>query len=211
MDDIALQGNGATVVLWPAAGRDRNLTFKLAVTDDRGRLPPPHQPRGQSQGQGGGARSGAPQAKLTAPPRSRAAKRASSYRARVVRTHRWTVPAGISAGTGPGGHQLRRTVQRQRTPYRFTLTVSNSRGEIQASHTVAVLAKAYRGWISTKAGTIYKAGDKVVAWVRRFECKIFPYSGWCNDRLHYMHPAPVAWRDAWTGKSPHERADIIAA
>jgi predicted chitinase len=53
-------------------------------------------------------------------------------------------------------------------------------------------APAYRG------GTAYKAGDRVTAGGKTYECKPYPYSGWCTIAGAYDPGTGFAWRDAWT-------------
>lgn len=45
----------------------------------------------------------------------------------------------------------------------------------------------------------YKAGTKVLgADKRRYQCKPFPYSGWCpQSPFHYEPGKGIAWQDAW--------------
>ncbi len=47
----------------------------------------------------------------------------------------------------------------------------------------------------------YKAGSTVTAGGRRFECKPFPFSGWCNGAAWAYAPGTGAyWADAWVDK-----------
>ena len=47
--------------------------------------------------------------------------------------------------------------------------------------------------------TGYKAGDRVSNAGGNFECKPFPYSGWCSGASsHYAPGTGSNWSDAWT-------------
>ncbi len=44
-----------------------------------------------------------------------------------------------------------------------------------------------------------KAGDIVNNRGQLFQCKPYPYSGWCNNAPSYYEPGKgIAWQDAWT-------------
>ncbi|WP_258224656.1 Ig-like domain-containing protein, partial [Aeromonas sp. HMWF014] len=49
-----------------------------------------------------------------------------------------------------------------------------------------------------QAGTAYKSGDVVSNAGSLYECKEFPYSGWCGaSPYHYAPGVGVVWADAW--------------
>ncbi len=49
-----------------------------------------------------------------------------------------------------------------------------------------------------QAGTAYKAGDIVSNVGNLYECKEFPYSGWCGaSSYHYAPGVGTVWADAW--------------
>lgn len=55
---------------------------------------------------------------------------------------------------------------------------------------------AYAAW---SANSKYNAGDIVNNHGKLFQCKPFPYSGWCNSAPAYYEPGVgLAWADAWT-------------
>ncbi|WP_332612675.1 S8 family serine peptidase [Achromobacter sp. ESBL13] len=203
MDGIALQPNGAMVTFYgPPLGEDRNLTFNLAVTDDRGRTATAsHVVKAKAKDVVPEVIP--PQAKLSGPAQAKSGERVVLSGKASTGTDlrfRWTVPAGIPAGAlDQADISFVAPTTTKDTPYRFTLTVSNSRGEVQASHTVTVKAQAaVGGYPQYKAGTIYKAGDKVVNVGKTFECKIYPYSGWCSQSpSHYAPGTGSHWNDAW--------------
>ncbi len=48
------------------------------------------------------------------------------------------------------------------------------------------------------AGTAYSAGARVVAGGKTYECKPWPYTGWCSIGGAYAPGTGYAWRDAWS-------------
>lgn len=89
--------------------------------------------------------------------------------------------------------------------YEVSLTVSDGELSSTASYLLNVKAKAstpsedegaYPGW---SAKSTYNAGDIVNNHGKLFQCKPFPYSGWCNNAPTYYEPGVgLAWSDAWT-------------
>ncbi|HHA1387062.1 TPA: glycoside hydrolase family 19 protein [Enterobacter kobei] len=89
----------------------------------------------------------------------------------------------------------------------ISLTVSDGELSCTTSYLLNVKAKAapsqdegtsgdYAAW---SANSKYKAGDIVNNHGKLFQCKPFPYSGWCNNAPAYYEPgAGLAWSDAWT-------------
>lgn len=92
--------------------------------------------------------------------------------------------------------------------YEVSLTVSD--GELSSSTTYLLNVKAKAATPSQDEGTSgdyaawsanskYKAGDIVNNHGKLFQCKPFPYSGWCNNAPAYYEPgAGLAWSEAWT-------------
>lgn len=86
-----------------------------------------------------------------------------------------------------------------------SLTVSDGELSSTTSYLLNVKAKAatpsqddasYAAW---SANSKYNAGDIVNNHGKLFQCKPFPYSGWCNNAPAYYEPgAGLAWSDAWT-------------
>ncbi len=59
-------------------------------------------------------------------------------------------------------------------------------------------AWAQAAYPAYQAGTAYKAGDIVSNVGNLYECKEFPYSGWCGaSPYHYAPGVGVVWADAW--------------
>ncbi|WP_119395292.1 glycosyl hydrolase family 18 protein [Salinibius halmophilus] len=61
------------------------------------------------------------------------------------------------------------------------------------SASVASIAQAAPAW---QQGTAYKAGDQVTSAQGTYECKPFPYEGWCGLSA-YEPGVGFAWTDAW--------------
>jgi len=203
MDGMPLDaaGNAASFTA-PPLGADRSFTFKLAVTDERGRTATAsHVVKVKAKEQV--PEVIAPQAKLSGPAKVRAGERVTLSGKGSVGTdlrYRWTAPAGISAATlDQADLSFVAPAATKDTPYRFTLTVSNARGEAQASHTVTVTAQPAVGGVPQyQVGTTYKAGDKVQNGGKTYECKLWPYEGWCSaSPSHYAPGTGSHWRDAW--------------
>lgn len=92
------------------------------------------------------------------------------------------------------------------TPQQVEISLTVSDGELSSttSYLLNVKAKAatpsedetYPAW---SANSKYKAGDIVNNHGKLFQCKPFPYSGWCNNAPAYYEPgAGLAWADAWS-------------
>ena len=92
--------------------------------------------------------------------------------------------------------------------YEISLTVSD--GELSSTTTYLLNVKAKAATPSQDEGTSgsypawsanskYSAGDIVNNHGKLFQCKPFPYSGWCNTAPLYYEPgAGLAWSEAWT-------------
>ncbi|MEG5839746.1 glycoside hydrolase family 19 protein [Enterobacter mori] len=92
--------------------------------------------------------------------------------------------------------------------YEVSLTVSD--GELSSTSTYLLNVKAKEATPSNDEGTSgnyaawsanskYQAGDIVNNHGKLFQCKPFPYSGWCNNAPAYYEPgAGLAWSDGWT-------------
>lgn len=92
--------------------------------------------------------------------------------------------------------------------YEVSLTVSDGELSSTTSYLLNVKAKAttpsendgtsgaYAAW---SANSKYKAGDIVNNHGKLFQCKPFPYSGWCNNAPAYYERARV-WRGQTHGR-----------
>jgi len=92
--------------------------------------------------------------------------------------------------------------------YEISLTVSDGRLSSSTSYLLNVKAKSqaslddegttgsYPSWSANKK---YNSGDIVNNNGALFQCKPFPYGGWCNNSPSYYEPGVGhAWSDAWT-------------
>lgn len=62
----------------------------------------------------------------------------------------------------------------------------------------AMPAWAHAAYPAYQSGTAYKAGDVVSNVGSLYECKEFPYSGWCGaSPYHYAPGVGTVWADAW--------------
>ncbi|USV59528.1 glycosyl hydrolase family 18 protein [Aeromonas encheleia] len=62
----------------------------------------------------------------------------------------------------------------------------------------AMPAWAQAAYPAYQSGTAYKAGDVVSNVGNLYECKEFPYSGWCGaSPYHYAPGVGTVWADAW--------------
>lgn len=130
----------------------------------------------------------------------------------------WTVPAGIDAQKN--GATLTFTAPKLAADqtFRFDVKVSDGKLSSSATHTVRVKAAETGGGGNGggggggngggegggqhpqyKAGTQYNAGDIVSNLGKLYQCKPFPYSGWCSAAPSAYEPGKgFAWSDAWT-------------
>lgn len=121
--------------------------------------------------------------------------------------YRWKLPAGAKL-TGAGSLKqstLTFDAPRAKTDssLNFEVTVSDGKASSVARHTVLVAKDASGGDIDPnvpayKPGNAYQAGDKVKNAGGVFQCKPFPYSGWCSQAPAAYAPGEgYAWADAW--------------
>ena len=85
------------------------------------------------------------------------------------------------------------------------LTVTDE-GSLSRSASHALLVKGEEGGVTPpdgdypayKAGTPYKAGERVSNGDASYECKPHPYTGWCSGAAWAYEPGKgTAWSDAW--------------
>ncbi|GAB1847304.1 hypothetical protein MyNCGM683_21510 [Achromobacter xylosoxidans] len=113
----------------------------------------------------------------------------------------WTVPQGLRAT--PNGATLNFVAPEleKDTPFTIVVRVSDGKLTATANHTIIVKAKSQEqtdDYPVYKAGTQYKAGDIVLNDGSLYQCKPFPYSGWCSLAPHAYEPGKgSAWSDAW--------------
>lgn len=88
------------------------------------------------------------------------------------------------------------------TFYMVNVVVTNSKGSDTGSVNIKVLKKEGGGVDPSippyKPNTIYQGGDKVTNAGGIYQCKPFPYSGWCGQApAAYAPGTGFAWTDAW--------------
>ncbi|HCM9554354.1 TPA: chitinase [Enterobacter kobei] len=123
-------------------------------------------------------------------------------------TYTWRSQDGQTV-TGQDKAVVTFTAPESATAQQIEISLTASDGELSSttSYLLNVKAKAapsqdegtsgdYAAW---SANSKYKAGDIVNNHGKLFQCKPFPYSGWCNNAPAYYEPgAGLAWSDAWT-------------
>ena len=120
-------------------------------------------------------------------------------------TYTWTAPNGQTvSGDDKAIITFNAPEVAAATQYPINLTVSDGELSSTTTYTLNVQAKQTNGgqtgtyptWTSK---TKWKAGDIVNNRGQLFQCKPYPYSGWCNNAPSYYEPGKgIAWQDAWT-------------
>ncbi|QPK01939.1 chitinase [Enterobacter mori] len=124
-------------------------------------------------------------------------------------TYTWRSQDGTTV-TGQDKAVVTFTAPESATAQQIEVSLTVSDGELSSTTTYLLNVKAkaaapskdegtsgsYAAW---SANSKYKAGDIVNNHGKLFQCKPFPYSGWCNNAPAYYEPgAGLAWSDAWT-------------
>ena len=129
-------------------------------------------------------------------------------------TYTWNAPAALQPTQAGSKLLIVAPVVSKDTPYTVSLKVSDGKLTHEVSHTVTIkpLSGGDTGgdtggdsggntYPAYKAGTPYKAGDVVSNGGKLYECKPWPYSGWCGQAAFAYEPGKgFAWSDAWTVK-----------
>ncbi|AIP34199.1 carbohydrate binding domain protein [Paraburkholderia xenovorans LB400] len=122
-------------------------------------------------------------------------------------TYLWTVPPQL--GSNAETPSVRLTAPANATvgaQYTIKLSVYDTQNKLSstASYTVTVKAgetPAGPAYPAYKAGTEYKAGELVLNYGQLYQCKPFPYAGWCSQAPPAYEPGKGwAWTDAWIKK-----------
>ena len=114
-------------------------------------------------------------------------------------TYQWSVPAGLTA-TGQNSATLVVTgpAVTADTLYDLSLTVSDGALDATAVTRLTVKPAGGAGYPAYKAGTTYKAGDRVSNVGGNYECKPYPFTTWCSGAAWAYEPGKgTAWQDAW--------------
>lgn len=117
---------------------------------------------------------------------------------------KWSVPNGISAQPNGATLNFKAPALTADQTFEFAVTVSDGKLASTAKHAVRVKAQDNGGGEGGQhpqyqAGTQYQAGDIVSNLGKLYQCKPFPYSGWCSGAPSAYEPGKgFAWSDAWT-------------
>ncbi|MGR5063222.1 glycoside hydrolase family 19 protein [Photobacterium sp. DNB22_13_2] len=78
------------------------------------------------------------------------------------------------------------------------LDVTDSANDpVTASHNVVVKPASTGEYLAWVLGENYVEGDRVTNLGENYECKEFPYSGWCGVAEVYKPGEGTSWKDAW--------------
>jgi chitin-binding protein len=123
--------------------------------------------------------------------------------------YQWKLPAGATPADHGSSTLTQSTVTftaprpKADTSLSVEVTVSDGKASSVARHTLTV-AKDDSGEVDPstapayKPNTAYQAGDKVSNAGGIYQCKPFPYSGWCSQApAAYAPGVGYAWSDAW--------------
>ncbi|WP_085538636.1 glycosyl hydrolase family 18 protein [Burkholderia pseudomallei] len=195
----------------PAVERDTNFVFKLTVTDTSGLSASARTTvTAKADGITEPGENRPPVAHLTGPASAEAGQNVtlsaekSSDPDGDALTFTWTVPSGIEAQKN--GAILKFSAPKLSTDKTFQFRVKVSDGKLSSTATHSVLVKAAEtggggngSHPQYKEGTKYSAGDIVSNHGKLYQCKPFPYSGWCSGAASAYEPGKgFAWTDAWT-------------
>ncbi|MGV2287765.1 M60 family metallopeptidase [Trinickia sp. YCB016] len=128
-------------------------------------------------------------------------------------TYYWMVPASVGKNADTSSVQLKVPADaKPGTQYAVKLSVYDTQNKQSSTtnYTVTVKASSERppepppgpdAYPSYQAGTAYKAGDIVLNKGQVYQCKPFPYGGWCSQSPSAYEPGKGwAWTDAWIKK-----------
>jgi chitodextrinase len=121
--------------------------------------------------------------------------------------YRWSLPAGaVAAALDRVNLELTLPSPSTDTGLEVMLTVTDEGGlSHSVTHTLLVKGESSptppppgSGYPAYQEGTAYQAGDRVTHAGGSYECKPFPYSGWCRGAAWAYAPGTgTAWQDAW--------------
>lgn len=78
------------------------------------------------------------------------------------------------------------------------LDVADSVNEpVSASHNLVIKPASTGAYPAWELGKSYVEGDRVTNLGENYECKEFPYSGWCGVAEAYKPGEGSAWQSAW--------------
>ncbi|PMI94168.1 hypothetical protein BCU63_12925 [Vibrio splendidus] len=118
-------------------------------------------------------------------------------------TYRWAAPSGVNLSNNGSMATFTSGEFDADTPLTFTVEVSDGDYTDIARHTVTVKGKVVGGGDIPQYvhGTPYSAGDTVFNAGGEFECKPWPYTGWCSGaKWAYAPGTGLYWQQAWIKK-----------
>jgi V8-like Glu-specific endopeptidase len=124
-------------------------------------------------------------------------------------TYFWTVPMAVGSNADTASVKLKAPSDAKAgAQYTIKLSVYDAQHKLSntASYTVTVKASASPtpgpdSYPAYQAGASYKAGDFVLNNGQVYQCKPFPYGGWCSQSPSAYAPGKGwAWTDAWIKK-----------
>ena len=115
--------------------------------------------------------------------------------------YKWSAPGLTMIGNGATAQFVAPELAED-TFYMVNVTVTNSKGSDTGSANIKILKKEGGGVDPSipayVPNTIYQGGDKVTNAGGIYQCKPFPYSGWCGQAPAAYAPGQgFAWSDAW--------------
>jgi hypothetical protein len=128
-------------------------------------------------------------------------------------TYFWTVPMAVGSNADTPSVKLKAPSDAKAgAQYTIKLSVYDAQNKLSntANYTVTVKASASPtpepppgpdAYPAYQAGASYKAGDLVLNNGQVYQCKPFPYAGWCSQSPSAYAPGKGwAWADAWIKK-----------
>ncbi|MBB1198701.1 chitinase [Enterobacteriaceae bacterium 89] len=120
--------------------------------------------------------------------------------------YQWTAPNGESvSGSDKQVVTFTAPASDKEAQYVITLKVSDGKLSDSTTYTLHVKAKTeekdgdatgYPVWTHSQQ---WQAGDIVNNHGALYQCKPFPYNGWCNGDASFYEPGTgISWQDAWT-------------
>lgn len=199
--------NGATLVfVAPELTKDTSYTFAVKVSDSKLTSTATHTVVIRAKKSGG--ENLPPVARLTGPTNADAGQTVTLSAASSTDpdgdklSFSWVVPQGIQAKQDGATLSFVAPELDKDTNVTISVKVSDGKLAASASHTVAIKAKSQHGnddsYPKYKPGTQYKASDIVLNDGSLYQCKPFPYSGWCSLAPAAYEPGKGrSWNDAW--------------
>lgn len=219
---VTAQPNGATLnFAAPNVAKDTAYTFKVTVSDGKASTTASHTVTVKAKQEVKPPANRPPLARISGPasvdalaPVHLSAADSSDPEGDKL-TFTWHVPAGINAERNGDALSFTAPDAARDTRYTFEVTVSDGKASAKASHTLTVKGRGDNGgggdngdnggnggqYPAYQPGTAYKGGEIVSNNGKLYQCKPFPYAGWCGQAPAAYEPGKGwAWTDAWIAK-----------